>query len=408
MSTSLLSVPARAWKALVAAQLGWMLDAMDFLLFTFALRAIQKEFGLSSASMGLLTSVSLIASGLGGILFGRLADRIGRVTAMSVSILCYSLATGGLAFSQTVAQLVFWRVLVGLGMGGEWSCGSVLVAESWPDEHRAKAMAMMQSAWAVGALAAAGLSALVLEPYGWRRLFLIGATPALLAFFVRRGVEEPDLWQRSERGAATFGPMFRSPLLRRTVIASLVSSCVLIAYWGIISWLPTFLATSAGNGGAGLSVTKSARWLILLQLGALAGYLSFGWFADRFGRRPSFTLFMIGAAIVVPVYAFAANDVRVLLLVGPLVGFFAHGYFSVFGALLAELFPTAIRGTAQGFCYNIGRLASAASPFLIGAAIDAGGFRLALASTALFFAAAGILIWFLPETRGTSLSAIEN
>jgi MFS family permease len=406
--SSLRDVPSRAWKALVAAQLGWMLDAMDFLLFTFALRAIQKEFALSSASMGLLTSVALIASAVGGIFFGRLADRIGRVAAMSISILCYSLATGGLAFSTTVAQLVFWRALVGIGMGGEWSCGSVLVSESWPSEHRAKAVAMMQAAWAIGALAAAGLSSVILEPYGWRKLFIVGALPAVFAFFVRRGVEEPEIWKAS-RGAQIASKssvsMFEPRFIRRVILGSILSSCVLVAYWGLITWLPTFLSTSASGGGAGLSLTKSARWLILLQLGALAGYLSFGWVADRFGRRPAFTMFMAGASIVVPIYAYAANDAKVLLLVGPLVGYFAHGYFSLFGAFLSELFPTEIRATAQGFCYNAGRLVAAASPWLIGAAIDAGGFRVALASMAFFFALAGGVIWFLPETRGTELAS---
>jgi MFS family permease len=402
---SFANVSPRAWKALVGAQLGWMLDAMDFLLFTFALRAIQQEFGLTSASMGMLTSVALIASAVGGITFGRLADRIGRVAAMSLSILCYSLATGGLAFSHSLAQLIFWRALVGFGMGGEWSAGSVLVSETWPAEHRAKAIAMMQASWAVGALAAAGLSALILEPYGWRRLFIIGALPALLAFFVRRHIEEPEIWtaSRTAKVRTPLSALASGHLLRRVLLGSLLSSCVLVAYWGLITWLPTFLATDTSGGGAGLSLTKSARWLIFLQLGALAGYLSFGWIADRIGRRPAFTFFMAGAAIVVPVYAYAASDARVLLLVGPLVGFFAHGYFSLFGALLSELFPTALRATAQGFCYNIGRLVAAASPLLIGIAVDAGGFRVALASMALFFALAGGIIWLLPETKGTEL-----
>ncbi len=406
--SSLRSVPARAWKALVGAQLGWMLDAMDFLLFTFALRAIQQEFALSSASMGMLTSVALVASAIGGIMFGRLADRIGRVAAMSLSILCYSLATGGLAFSSTLGQLVFWRALVGFGMGGEWSAGSVLVSESFPPEHRAKAVAMMQASWAVGALLAAGLSSLILEPYGWRTLFLIGALPAVLAFFVRRNIEEPEIWKASRASSApkrSLSSLASGTLLRRVILGSLLSSCVLVAYWGLITWLPTFLATSTSGGGAGLSLTKSARWLILLQLGALAGYLSFGWIADRFGRRPAFTMFMTGASIVVPVYAYAAGNARVLLLVGPLLGYFAHGYFSLFGALLSELFPTEIRATAQGFCYNIGRLVAAASPYFIGAAIDAGGFRVALASMSFFFAAAGGIIWLLPETKATELGA---
>src|SRR5438270_8346464 len=188
------NVGRQAWRALFAAQLGWMLDAMDFLLFTFAILPIQKEFGLTSATMGGLTSVALIAGAAGGIAFGRIADRIGRVRAMTISILIYSLATAGLATSQSLWQLIAWRTLVGFGMGGEWSCGSVLVAETWPPEHRAKAMGIMQSGWAIGALIAAALSALILGDYGWRVLLLVGALPAIAAFFIRRNVEEPPVW----------------------------------------------------------------------------------------------------------------------------------------------------------------------------------------------------------------------
>jgi MFS family permease len=398
-----------AWKALVSAQMGWALDAMDFLLFTFALRSIQAEFGLHDSVMGLLTSVALVAGAAGGILFGRLADRYGRVRAMSWSILLYSGATAMLASSSTLAELVLWRSLLGLGMGGEWSSGSVLVAETWPAEKRAKAMGLMQSGWAIGALAAAGLSALLLEPYGWRVLFLVGALPAVAAFVIRRTVPEPEIWSRDgaaggARGQRAFATIFRPPLLRRTVVASAVASAVLVAYWGLFSWLPSFLATPVDKGGAGLTLTKSAKWMVLVQLGAFAGYVTFGWIADRLGRRPAFTLFMIAATIVVPLYAMAPSE-TVLTFVGPLVGFFGSGYFSVFGALFAELYPTSIRGTAQGFCYNAGRLVSAGAPFAIGLAAATSGLGVAIGINAAFFAVAGVLVWLLPETRGTDLEA---
>ena len=259
---SVLAVERSAWRALFAAQIGWMLDAMDFLLFTFAVVPIQKEFALSSATMGGLTSVALIAGAVGGIAFGRIADAIGRVRAMTVSILVYSFATAGLATSQALWQLIAWRVLVGFGMGGEWSAGSVLVAETWPAEHRAKAMGIMQSGWAIGALIAAALSALILGTYGWRVLFLIGALPAVAAFFIRRTVEEPPLWMQRKREPSRWSEMFSPPFVRRTIIATLLSSSVLIAYWGVVTWLPAFLATPIEKGGAGLTITKSAAWLI--------------------------------------------------------------------------------------------------------------------------------------------------
>jgi MFS family permease len=398
-----MNVDARAWRALFAAQLGWMLDAMDFLLFTFAIIPIQQEFAAKSSTMGLLTSVALFAAAIGGVSFGVIADRIGRVRAMTISILLYSLATAGLATSTALWQLAAWRVIVGLGMGGEWSCGSVLVAETWPAEHRGKAMGLMQSGWAIGALFAAAISSVVLDRFGWRVLFLIGALPAVAAFVIRRRVEEPQVWRERTERTTSFGEMFTPRFLRVTVVVTIVASSVLLAYWGLTSWLPTFLASPVASGGAGLTITKSARWLIALQAGAFAGYVSFGWIADHIGRRLAFTLFMIGAAVSVPLFAFGARSAITLLVIGPLVGYFGHGYFSMFGAMLSELFPTRIRATAQGFCYNAGRGVSAFAPFIIGALVPKLGFAVVLAFDALFFALGGFLIWLLPETKGAEV-----
>jgi MFS family permease len=396
-------VDRKAWRALFAAQLGWMLDAMDFLLFAAALLPIQKEFGLTSAQAALPISVALIASAVGGIAFGRLADRIGRVKAMTISILFYSGATAGMATAQNLWQLILWRVLVGLGMGGEWSCGSVLVAETWPAKHRGKAMGLMQSGWAIGAFLAYGLSALVLERFGWRALFLIGAAPAIVAFIIRRTVEEPPLWQERKREPSRWTEIFGPAHRRYVFLATLVATSVLLAYWGITSWLPTFLSTPVEKGGAGLTLPKGLGWLAVLQVGAFLGYVTFGWIADRIGRRPAFTLFMVGATIMVPLYAFGARSTITLLTIGPLVGYFAHGYFSLFGAMLAELFPTRIRASAQGFCYNFGRLVSAIAPLAIGAASIRFGLAVPIAVASLFFALGGVLIWLLPETKGTEL-----
>ncbi|HEY0372026.1 MAG TPA: MFS transporter, partial [Thermoanaerobaculia bacterium] len=251
-------VPRNAWRALFAAQLGWMLDATDFLLFNFALLSIRKEFGLTNQEVALPVVSALIASAIGGIVFGRVADRLGRVRAMTISILLYSIATAGMATAQNLWQLIAWRVLVGLGMGGEWSCGSVLVAETWPAKHRAKAMGIMQSGWAIGAMIAAALSGLVLERFGWRVLFLFGAAPALLAFIVRRTVEEPALWREQQREPSRWGEMFGPAYRRRVILSTLVASCVLLAFWGVTSWLPAFLGSPVSEGGAGLTVTKSS------------------------------------------------------------------------------------------------------------------------------------------------------
>jgi MFS family permease len=243
----------------------------------------------------------------------------------------------------------------------------------------------------------------VLEPFGWRVLFAIGVLPAVAVFFIRRNVEEPRLWREREKSSARWADIFGPALIRRTVVATLVASSVLVAYWGLVTWLPAFLASPVAEGGAGLTVTRSAAWLIAVQIGAFAGYVTFGWIADRIGRRPAFTAFMIGATAVVPIFAFGARSAVTLLAIGPLVGYFAHGYFSLFGAMLAELFPTAIRGSAQGFCYNAGRLVSAAAPLAIGSAAQTFGLGAAIAASASFFAVGGALIWLLPETKGAQL-----
>lgn len=403
------SVGSRQWKSLIAAQLGWMLDAMDVMLYAFALGTIQREFGLTSAEAGALASVTLVASAFGGILFGVLADRIGRAKALMYSILLYSTFTALTATSGSIAELVLWRALVGIGMGGEWSAGSVLVSETWPPEHRGKAIGIMQSGWAIGYILAALLAAAILPVFGWRILFVLGILPALFTLWIRRHVPEPEIWlkERAMPGketSSTLQQVFRFSLLRKTLSAAILSTCVLFAYWGLFTWMPSFLSRPLEQGGAGLGIVKSSTWIIPMQLGAFLGYISFGFFADRFGRRPVFLFFLIAAAILVPVYGQLARHEVLLLLLGPLIGFFGHGYFSVFGAMLAELFPTHVRGTAQGLTYNLGRAFSALAPFTIGALADQHGIGSALALTSAFFLLGAGLMFLLPETRGTDLT----
>jgi MFS family permease len=400
------------WRALLAAHLGWTLDGMDVMLYAFALTAVKEEFGIGSAAAGALASVTLVASAIGGTLAGVLADRLGRVRVLVYSILVYSLFTGATATARSPAELAIWRGLVGLGLGAEWSAGSVLVAETWPAEHRGKAAGLMQSGWALGYIMAAGLAAVVLPSHGWRPLFVIGILPALLTLWIRRSVPEPEIWIRSRAAGARpedrpapprLVALVRPPLRRVMVVATLLTTTVLFAYWGLFTWIPAYLASPLGSGGAGMGVTGSFASIASMQVGALLGYLSFGALADRFGRRPVFQIFVGGAALLVLPYAFAARHELLLLGLGALLGFFGHGYFSLFGAMLAELFPSGIRATAQGICYNAGRALSALAPATIGALTDRWGHGTALATTAAFFLAGGILITFLPETRGKEL-----
>jgi MFS family permease len=403
---------AAQWKALLAAQMGWMLDAMDVMLYAFALSAIQAEFSLTGAGAGALASATLVTSAAGGIFFGWLADRIGRTQALVYSILMYSVCTALTATSRGVAELVLWRALVGVGLGGEWSAGSVLVSETWPAAHRGKAIGLMQSGWAIGYIAAALLAAAILPVWGWRVLFAVGVLPALLTFWIRRHVPEPAVWRNAApaEGAGrarggVLGDIFRPPLQRPTLVAVAMTTCVLFAYWGLFTWIPSFLAAPLDKGGAGLGIVKSSGWIVPMQIGAFLGYTLFGFLADRFGRRPVFAAFLVAAAVLVPVYGQLARHEVVLLAMGPLIGFFGHGYFSVFGAMLAELFPTRIRGTAQGLVYNTGRAVSALAPFSIGALADTHGIGSALAVTAAFFLAGAALMALLPETRGRELEA---
>ncbi|MDH5314888.1 MAG: MFS transporter, partial [Gemmatimonadota bacterium] len=386
---------------------GWMLDAMDVMLYAFALGHIREEFGLSAATAGALASVTLLSSAAGGIGFGVLADRYGRARMLRVAILTYSAFTALTATSGSVLALVVWRTLVGFGLGGEWSAGSVLVAETWPARHRGKAAGIMQSGWAIGYILAAGLAALVIPRFGWRPLFVLGVLPALLVFYIRRNVPEPSRWQPSTGGGAglreSLARLGRPPLLSRTIVATAMSTFLMFAYWGLFTWVPAFLASPVEQGGAGMGIVRSSGWIVPMQLGALAGYLSFGFLADRFGRRPVFLVFVLSSALLVPLYGGAARLPVLLMVLGPLIGFFGHGYFSIFGAMLAELFPTGIRGMAQGLCYNAGRAVSALAPYTIGAIADARGLGAALGFTSLFYLVAGALIFGLPETRGAEL-----
>jgi len=391
------------WHSLLAAQLGYLLDGMDVLLYAFALTTLRQVFGLDNAQAGLLASATLVASAAGGILFGVVADRVGRTRALMATILIYSFASAGTATSRSVAELLLWRALLGIGMGGEWSAGAVLVSETWPAAHRGKAIGFMQSGWALGYIAAALVAAAVLPRWGWRWLFAVGSLPALLVLWVRRNVAEPPIWQRRQGAPVTLGLIFRPPLARTTLIATSLTTSVLLGYWGLFTWLPGFLSTPVERGGAGMSIVQTSGWIIPVQVGAFLGYVTFGFLADRIGRRPAFVLYMLAAAVLAPLYGRLGANQAALLVLGPALGFFGSGYFSLFGALLAELFPTSIRGAGQGFTYNAGRAVSALSPYLVGALADRAGVGSALAVTSAFFLAGSALIWLLPETRGREL-----
>jgi MFS family permease len=402
-------ITSAQWKTLFAAQLGWMLDAMDVLLYAFALTTLQDVFQIKADMAGLIASATLLASAIGGIGFGVIADRIGRTRALILTILIYSLCSGGTATARTVGELVIWRMLLGLGLGGEWTSGAVLVSESWPAKHRGKAIGIMQSGWALGYIAAALIAAAILPRYGWRVLFLFGILPALLTLWIRRAVPESEVWlsQKGSSGGkkteSGIGEIFRGSLGRKTMLATLLTASVLFAYWGLFTWLPGFLSSPLSKGGAGMTIVKTAGWIIPMQIGAFFGYVSFGFVADRIGRRPAFITYLVASAILVPIYGQMGRNEIVLMALGPFIGFFGSGYFSLFGAMLSEIYPTSVRATGQGFTYNAGRAVSALAPYLIGWLALSAGVGGALVLTSVFFIAGALIILFLPETKGRDL-----
>jgi MFS family permease len=409
------TVTADQWRVLAAAKVGWMLDAMDFMLYAMALGQLRAYFEFDDATAGFLGTVTLVMSGVGGLVFGYVADRFGRTRALMGTIVIFSLASLGASTSQSVLQLLFWRAVLGIGMGGEWASGAVLVSETWPPHLRNKAISIMQSGWAIGYMAAALLAAWLLSDpdlgdEGWRWLFLAGLAPALFAIWIRRNVRESPTWSarskpRREEAPNPFRIIFGRKLLARTLRIIALGGAVQFAYWGLFFWLPPFLSRPVEQGGAGMGVVGSLNWILLMQAGAYLGYLTFGYIADRYGRRRTFVLFMLCAAAIVPIYGQMARSPMVLLALSPLLGYFGHGYFSMFGSLVAELFPTAVRATGQGTSYNLGRMAGAVAPYTIGAAatLPGIGIGLALGITSAFFLLAALLVFTLPDFSGRVL-----
>src|SRR3954470_14279684 len=398
------ALPTLQRRALLAAMLGWMFDAMDFLIYVLAIGRMKTYFGISDAMAGLLGTFTLLSAAAGGLAFGVIADRIGRVRALNITIAIFSICSVGAATSQNVVQLAIWRTLLGLGMGGEWASGGVLVAETLPAEVRNKATSLMQSTWAIGAILAAGLAGLFLDVLplgdnGWRWLFAVGGLPAILVLWIRRGVVEPEVWQRT-RATAVSNPyrvLFGKTLRNRTLLACLLAGLLQFAYWGLFFWLPNLLASPIEKGGAGMTVVKSVAYLIPLQLGAFVGYLSFGPLADRFGRRRMFVFLVVAAAMLVPVYGSLVRTPVMLFVLSPVLGFLGHAYWSMIGPFLSELFPTSVRASGQGLGYNSGRLLGALAPYVIGALAAVPGIGIAsalLLTSAFYLAAAGLSFAF--------------
>jgi MFS family permease len=395
-----------ARKALVAASMGWLLDAFDVMLYALILTAVIGDLGLTRAQGGLMASLTLGASALGGLVFGVIADKLGRTRALSLSILLYSVFTFACGFAQNIWQFAIFRILLGLGMGGEWASGAALVTETWPEKHRGKAIGIMQSCWAIGYGLAAIVVAIVLPRFGWRAVFFVGIVPALFTLWIRRSVKEPEMWLKSQGALGASGASGASGAtkfpLRIAIFLTAMNAATMFAWWGLNLWVPSYLSLPTTQGGVGLSTETMSMFIVAMQVGMWLGYVTFGFISDAVGRRPTYISYLLIAAVLVWYYGFA-REPWVLLVLGPFVAFFGTGYFSGYGAVASELFPTSIRATALGVTYNSGRLLSAVAPFIVGTMAQNRGFGAAFTLTSIAFIIAAVLWLGIPETKGRKM-----
>ena len=389
-------------RALIAAALGWMLDSFDVMLYALVLAAIIPDLGLSKEIAGLLGSVTLLAAAAGGVAFGVIADRFGRTRALMASVLIYSVFTAACGLAQNVAQLAAFRILLGIGMGGEWASGAALVSETWGAEHRGKALGLMQSAWAIGYASAALVTMIVLPRWGWRAVFMVGILPAFLTLWVRARVEEPKIWRDAPPARGSLTTIFSGGLARLTIPLTIMNAFTLFGWWGFNLWLPGYLSLPVSAGGRGFSATTMSWFVIAMQVGMWFGYVTFGFVSDAVGRKRTYIVYTTAAALLILVYI-SIREPLALLLLGPFVAFFATGFFSGFGAVTAEIYPTEVRASAQGFTYNMGRITSALAPYVVGSLAQKHGFQAALSLTSIAFLLAAITWRWIPETRGRPL-----
>ncbi|HET9618188.1 MAG TPA: MFS transporter [Pseudolabrys sp.] len=390
---------------------GWILDAMDVQIYSFAIPAIIAAFHLTNTDAGLIGTSTLLASAFGGWFAGAISDRFGRVRTLQITIAWFAVFTFLTGFAQNYSQLLACRALMGFGFGGEWAAAAVLIGEFIRPQHRGKAVGAMQSGWAIGWGVAALLATAFFTTFGqetaWRALFWVGIAPAVLVFFIRRMVDEPKVFDETQKKlgaagkAANFLEIFSPPVIRTTILTCLLSIGAQGGYYAITTWLPTFLRTERK-----LTVLGTGGYLAVIIVGSFIGYLVSAWLNDRIGRRANFILFALCSIVTVIVYTQLPVNDEVMLFLGFPLGFFASGIFSGMGPFLTELFPTRMRGSGQGFAYNFGRGIAALNPMFVGM-LSA---KLPLGQSIGVFAliAYGLLIiaaLLLPETKGRVLTA---
>jgi len=389
---------------------GWALDALDVQMFSIAIPALIVAFGLDKAQAGSISSVTLVTSAIGGWIAGALSDRYGRVRVLQLTILWFSAFTFLCAFAQTGTQLLVLKGLQGLGFGGEWAAGAVLMAEMIRPEHRGKVMATVQSAWAVGWGASVLLYTVIFHwlpaNIAWRVLFTVGLLPALFVVYVRRAIPEPrsavPAARRSAGASGTLLGIFSPAVLRMTVVGSLLGVGAHGGYYALMTWLPTFLKSERK-----LSVLGTGGYLAVIIIAFWCGCIASSQLIDRIGRRKNITFFSGCCVLTVVGYIFLPLTNQQMLVMGFPLGFFAAGIPSSMGALFNELYPAGIRGTGVGFCYNFGRIASAAFPWLVGKMSESMPLGRAIGiDAALAYSLVIAAVLALPETKGVRLEAV--
>ena len=397
------------WRVLICACLGWALDIMDGYLYAIVLFPAMSDLLQTTESAvigwhgGIVLSIFMVGWALGGLIFGPIADRFGRAKTMAITILLYAGFTGLCGIASSWQELAFYRFMTGLGIGGEWSAGAALIAESWPERSRAKAAGIMQSCGGIGFFLAS-LLYLVIGPYGWRWVFAFGILPAVVAFYIRRSLKEPERWVKAKAQSHSLRAIFKKPLRRDVFVGTGLAVIATFGYQGAIQWVPSWISAMLHAQGTKSVIPQVSLITTVLNFGGMIGCVIFPLVAEGWGRKRALLTYFIGALVFVPTTFFLAETFFQALVVSPLMGFFAAGVFAGFAIYFPELFPTALRATAQGFCYNFARVISAVAPLAVGAIVSAyGSFAPAIAIVSLVYTLGLIVLIFARETRGQAL-----